>query len=398
MENGRRPLDGIRVLELASIVAGPFCGGLMAEFGAEVIKTEIPGRGDDIRRMGPQEDGVGYWWAQENRGKKVFTLDLHHAKGQEIVKRLVPQVDVVLENFRPGILEKWHLGWEDLSRINPRLIMARITAFGQTGPRSHGPGFAAIGSAFGGTWYLNGTPDQPPVRPAPVYPDYLTGLFTAFGVLAALRHRDNTGEGQWIDAALYESAFRVTEYSSTFYGRQGVVRERGSRQHVGWPGAACETKDGHWVAYTAPAQHLFERLCTMLGQPDLPKDARFTTAEARSQNLPAFMEEVVQWFAARTYDEVEQALEKHQVPYSRVMTMADVFDDPHYAVRNMLLDVPHPTLGSLPQPAVVPKLSASPGRVSHAGPALGEHTEEILGGMLGMSSDDIAVLRAEGVV
>lgn len=398
MENGRRPLDGIRVLELASIVAGPFCGGLMAEFGAEVIKTEIPGRGDDIRRMGPQEDGVGYWWAQENRGKKVFTLDLHHAKGQEIVKRLVPQVDVVLENFRPGILEKWHLGWEDLSRINPRLIMARITAFGQTGPRSHGPGFAAIGSAFGGTWYLNGTPDQPPVRPAPVYPDYLTGLFTAFGVLAALRHRDNTGEGQWIDAALYESAFRVTEYSSTFYGRQGVVRERGSRQHVGWPGAACETKDGHWVAYTAPAQHLFERLCTMLGQPDLPKDVRFTTAEARSQNLPAFMEEVVQWFAARTYDEVEQTLEKHQVPYSRVMTMADVFDDPHYAVRNMLLDVPHPTLGSLPQPAVVPKLSASPGRVSHAGPALGEHTEEILGGMLGMSSDDIAVLRAEGVV
>ncbi len=398
MENGRRPLDGIRVLELASIVAGPFCGGLMAEFGAEVIKTEIPGRGDDIRRMGPQEDGVGYWWAQENRGKKVFTLDLHHPKGQDIVKRLVSQVDVVLENFRPGILEKWHLGWEDLSQINPRLIMARITAFGQTGPRSHGPGFAAIGSAFGGTWYLNGTPDQPPVRPTPVYPDYLTGLFTAFGVLAALRHRDNTGEGQWIDSALYESAFRVTEYSSTFYGRQGVVRERGARQHVGWPGAACQTKDGHWVAYTAPAQHLFERLCTMVGQPDLPKDARFNTAETRSQNLPGFMEEIVQWFAARNYDEVEQALEKHQVPYSRVMTMADVFEDPHYKVRNMLMDVPHPTLGSLPQPAVVPKLSASPGRVSHAGPALGEHTEEVLGGMLGMSSEDIAALRAEGVV
>jgi crotonobetainyl-CoA:carnitine CoA-transferase CaiB-like acyl-CoA transferase len=398
MENGPRPLDGIRVLELASIVAGPFCGALMAEFGAEVIKTEIPGRGDDIRRMGPQEDGVGYWWAQENRGKKVFTLDLHHAKGQEIVKRLVPQVDVVLENFRPGILEKWNLGWEELHRINPRLIMARVTAFGQTGPRSHGPGFAAIGSAFGGTWYLNGTPDQPPVRPTPVYPDYLTGLFTAFGVLAALRHRDNTGAGQWIDAALYESAFRVTEYSATFYGRQGVVRERGARQHVGWPGAACQTKDGHWVAYTAPAQHLFERLCAMLGQPDLPKDARFTTAEARSANLPEFMEEVVQWFAARTYDEVEQALEKHQVPYSRIMTMADVFTDPHYKVRNMLLDVPHPTLGSLPQPAVVPKLSASPGRVPHAGPALGEHTEEILGAMLGMSPAEIAALRAEGVV
>ncbi len=292
MRDGRRPLDGIRVLELASIVAGPFCGGLMAEFGAEVIKTELPSRGDDIRRMGPREDDVRYWWALENRGKKVFTLDLHLPKGQEIVKRLASQVDVILENFRPGVLEGWNLGWEDLSRINPRLIMARVTAFGQTGPRSHGPGFAAIGSAFGGTWYLNGIPDQPPVRPTPVYPDYLTGLFTAFGVMAALRHRDHTGEGQWIDAALYESAFRITEYSSTFYGRQGVVRERGARQHVGWLGAACLTQDGHWVAYTVPAQHLFERLCTMIGQPDLPKDVRYATAEARSENMRELMQDV----------------------------------------------------------------------------------------------------------
>jgi crotonobetainyl-CoA:carnitine CoA-transferase CaiB-like acyl-CoA transferase len=348
--------------------------------------------------MGPGEDGIGYWWAQENRGKKVFTLDLHHAKGQEIVKQLVSQVDVVLENFRPGVLEKWNLGWEDLSQINPRLIMGRITAFGQTGPRSHGPGFAAIGSAFGGTWFLNGTPDQPPMRPSPVYPDYLTGLFMAFGVMAALRHRDNTGEGQWIDGALYESAFRITEYSSTFFGRQGVVRERGSRQHVGWPGAACLTKDGHWVAYTAPAQHLFERLCTMIGQPELPKDEKFTTAEARSENLPALMQEIEAWFTARTYDEVEQALEAHQVPYSRIMTMADVFDDPHYKERNMIIDVPHPTLGSLPQPGVVPKLSKSPGRVPYAGPALGEHTREILGGWLNYSEDEIESLRQEGVI
>ncbi len=398
MQHGPRPLDGIRVLELASIVAGPFCGGLMAEFGADVIKTEIPGRGDDIRRMGPREDDVGYWWALENRGKKVFTLDLHQPQGQEIVKRLVAQVDVVLENFRPGVLERWHLGWEDLSRINPRLVMARITAFGQTGPRSHGPGFAAIGSAFGGTWYLNGASDRPPVRPTPVYPDYLTGLFTAFGVLAALRHRDSTGEGQWIDASLYESAFRVTEYSSTLYGRQGVVRERGTRQHVGWPGGACLTKDEQWVAYTVPAQHLFERLCVMLGQPDLPRDARFTTAEARTQNLSGLMGEIEAWFAARTFDEVEQALEEHQVPYSRIMTMADISTDPHYMAREMVIEVPHPTLGSLPQPGVVPKLSRSPGRVTHAGAALGEHTDEILGGLLGFSQEEIATLRQEGVI
>ena len=234
------PLTGVRVLELAQIVAGPFCGTLMAEFGAEVIKTELPGKGDDLRRLGPTEDGVNYWFAQDNRGKKVITLDLHTPKGQEIVRRLVPMCDVVIENFRPGVLESWGLGWEALSALRPSLIMARITAFGQTGPLRQGPGFAAIASAFGGTWYLNGPADHPPSRPTPVYPDYLTGLFTAFGVMAALRHRDATGEGQWIDAALYESAFRILEYTPTFYGRKGVVRERGGIQHSGWPGGAFQ--------------------------------------------------------------------------------------------------------------------------------------------------------------
>src|SRR5436190_386411 len=210
----RRPLDGIRVLELAQAVAGPLCGTVMAEFGGEVIKTETQAQGDDLRRTLPRAD-------------------------------------------------------------NPRLIMARITAFGQTGPLRQGPGYAAIGSAFGGTWYVSGHADRPPARPTPVYPDYLTGLFTAFGVMAALRHRDATGEGQWIDAALYESAFRLMEYTTTFYGRQRVVRERGGLQHAGWPGGAFETQDRRFIVFTAPAQHLFERLCVMLGEPDLPKDPRF---------------------------------------------------------------------------------------------------------------------------
>ena len=264
------PLTGIRVLELAQIVAGPFCGTLMAEFGAEVIKTELPGKGDDLRRLGPTEDGLNYWYAIDNRGKKVVTLDLRTKKGQDLVRRLVPLCDVVIENFRPGVLESWGLGWEDLRKLRPSLIMARITAFGQTGPLRNGPGFAAIASAFGGTWYLNGPADRPPSRPTPVYPDYMTGLFTAFGVMAALRHRDATGEGQWIDAALYESAFRILEYSTTLYGRKGVVRERGGIQHSGWPGGAFRTKDERWIVITTPAQHLFERLCVMLGEPDLP--------------------------------------------------------------------------------------------------------------------------------
>src|SRR2546430_1734118 len=198
----RRPLEGIRVLELAQVVAGPFCGTLMAEFGAEVIKTEMPGKGDDLRRLGPSEDGVSYWFAVDNRNKKLMTLGRRTPKGQEIVRRLVPQCDVVLENFRPGVLEKWGLGWETLRALNPRLVMARITAFGQTGPLRQGPGYAAIASAFGGTWYVNGPADRPPARPTPVYPDYLTGLFTAFGLMAALRHRDATGERALVGRAL----------------------------------------------------------------------------------------------------------------------------------------------------------------------------------------------------
>src|SRR5438034_526779 len=250
MTEPRLPLQGIRVLELAQVVAGPFCGTLMAEFGAEVIKTEMPGRGDDLRRLGPSEGDCSYWFAVDNRNKKLMTLDLHAAKGQDIVRRLVAHCDVVLENFRPGVLERWGLGWEALHAINPRLVMARITAFGQTGPLNQGPGYAAIASAFGGTWYVNGHADRPPARPTPVYPDYMTGLFTAFGVLAALRHRDATGEGQWIDAALYESAFRVMEYTTTLYGRQHVVRERGELQHAGWPGGAFRTLDEKWIVFT----------------------------------------------------------------------------------------------------------------------------------------------------
>ena len=370
----------------------------MAEFGAEVIKTEMPGKGDDLRRLGPGEDGSSYWFAVDNRNKKVMTLDLRQPKGQEIVRQLVPLCDVVLENFRPGVLERWGLGWEELHRLNPRLVMARITAFGQTGPLRQGPGFAAIASAFGGTWYLNGPADRPPARPTPVYPDYLTGLFTAFGVMTALRHRDVTGEGQWIDAALYESAFRILEYTTTAFGRQGLVRERGALQHSGWPGGAFETKDGRWIVFTTPAQHLFERLCAMIGEPELPRDPKFATGDARTRNIPEILSMMRAWFAGRTFDEAVEALLAHDIPYSPIMSIADIFGDPHVRERAMIVDVPAEGLGTLPQPGVVPRLSLTPGRVTHAGPALGRHTDEILSGLLGMSSDEIASLRKESVI
>ena len=391
------PLHGIRVLELAQIVAGPFCGTLMAEFGAEVIKTELPGKGDDLRRLGPTEDGCNYWYAVDNRGKRVVTLDLRTRKGQELVRRLVPLCDVVIENFRPGVLESWGLGWEELRTLRPSLIMARITAFGQTGPLRQGPGFAAIASAFGGTWYVNGPADRPPARPTPVYPDYLTGLFTAFGVMAALRHRDATGEGQWIDAALYESAFRILEYTTTLYGRKGVVRERGGIQHSGWPGGAFRTSDAHWIVFTTPAQHLFERLCAMLGQPELPKAPRFASHEGRAASMGELLALVEAWFAERSFAEAVEALRSHDIPHSPVMSMADIFADPHYRDRRTIIEVPS-EVGPLPQPAVVPRLSATPGRVTHAGPPLGRDTDEVLAGLLGLSPAEIAALRAEGVV
>ena len=393
-----RPLDGIRVLELAQIVAGPFCGALMAEFGADVIKTEMPGKGDDLRRLGPAEGDVSYWYAIDNRGKRVMTLDLRTKKGQDIVRRLVPSCDVVLENFRPGVLESWGIGWEALHAINPRMIMARITAFGQTGPLRDGPGFAAIASAFGGTWYVNGHADRPPARPTPVYPDYLTGLFTAFGVMAALRHRDATGEGQWIDAALYESAFRILEYTVPAFGRMGRVRERGSLQHSGWPGGAFETQDGRWIVFTAPAQHLFERLCAMIGQPALPQDARFVTHLAREKHMGDVIELMRAWFAHRTFDDAVAALRAADVPFSPIMSIADIFKDPHYRERNSIIEVPADDLGTLPQPAVIPRLSKTPGRVTHAGGPVGQHTDEILTGVLGMQADEIAALRREGVI
>lgn len=398
MTPGPRPLDGITVLELAQVVAGPFCGVLMAEFGADVIKTEMPGRGDDLRRLGPAEDGSSYWYAQDNRNKRVITLDMRTMRGQEIVKRLVPLVDVVLENFRPGVLESWGLGWETLHALNPRMVMARVTAFGQTGPLRQGPGYAAIGSAFGGTWYVNGPADRPPSRPTPVYPDYMTGLFVAFGVLAALRHRDATGEGQWIDAALYESAFRIMEWAPTAYGRKGIVRERGGLQHVAWPGGAFESQDGHWIVFTAPAQHLFERLCAMLGQPDLPKDERFTSQAGREKHMLEVIAMAREWFASRTANKAFEALDAHDIPYSPIMTMADIFAHPHYREREMIIDVPAEGLGTLPQPGVIPKLSATPGRVTHAGPPLGRHTDEVLTSLLGMSTEEIAALRSEKVI
>jgi formyl-CoA transferase len=231
-----------------------------------------------------------------------------------------------------------------------------------------------------------------------VYPDYMTGLFTAFGVMAALRHRDATGEGQWIDAALYESAFRVMEFTATLYGRQGVVRERGGLQHAGWPGGAFETQDGKWIVFTAPAQHLFERLCAMIGQPELPRDPRFASGAERPRHIPVILELMTEWFAARPFEKALAELKAADIPHSPIMSMADIFADPHYRERETIIDVPAEGVGTLPQPGVIPRLSLTPGRVTHAGSSLGRHTDEILSGLLGMTSGEIATLRAEGVV
>ena len=392
------PLDGIRVLELAQIVAGPFCGTLMAEFGAEVIKTEMPGKGDDLRRLGPTEDGVQLLVRRRQPRQEGHDARPAHAEGAG--HRAPPRARSATSCSRtsgPACSSPGGSAGRSSRALSPSLVMARITAFGQTGPLRQGPGFAAIGSAFGGTWYLNGPADRPPSRPTPVYPDYMTGLFTAFGVMAALRHRDATGEGQWIDAALYESAFRIIEYTTTLYGRQGVVRERGGVQHSGWPGGAFRTRDGRWIVFTAPAQHLFERLvrdarpARSAAGPALrqPRGARRQHGDAARHGRG-----VVRGPALRRG---RGGLQAHDIPHSPIMSMADIFADPHYRARETIIDVPS-EVGPLPQPGVVPRLSATPGRVTHAGPPLGRHTDEVLAGLLALSPAEIAALRAEGVV
>ena len=392
------PLQGVKVLELGTLIAGPFCGKTLADFGAEVIKVEPPGEGDPLRRWRRMRNGVSLWWHVQSRNKKSITLDLRQPEGQAIVRRLARECDIIIENFRPGALERWNLGWDTLSRENPNLVLVRISGYGQTGPYRERPGFAAIGEAMGGMRYITGFPDRPPVRPNLSVGDTLASLHGVIGALLALHHVKSGGPGQVIDVALYESVFNVTESLLPEYAAQGVVRERSGSTLPGIaPSNLYPCSDGSYVLIAGNADALYRRLMSAIGREDLRDDPGLARNDGRAAQMERIDEAIAAWTSRRTQEEVLQAMEKAEVPAGRIYTAADIASDPHYAARGMIQEVVAGDGERLKVPGVVPKLSKTPGAIRAPAPKLGEHTDEILRG-LDFSAAEIAALRERNII
>jgi len=400
MADAPLPLSGVRILDLGTRIAAPFAATLLADFGAEVIKVELPGRGDFMRSIGPFVDGYSLWWAVEGRNKKSITLDLRTSRGQALLKRLVAVSDVAVENFQPGTLEEWGLGYETLRAINPRLILTRASVYGQSGPYRDRPGLDRNGIGFGGLLYITGYRDRPPVRPGVIISDYLTAVFNAFAIMMALYHRDaHGGGGQWVDLALYESIFRIMEHTVAAHDRLGTVREReGNRLTNSAPLDNWETRDGQFVCIVAAGDGLFPRLATAMGREDLLQDARFNSLTARVAHADEINAIVGSWVKQRTAAEVEAILVAAQVPVTRAYSIADIAADPHYAARADIAVVDDPTIGLVRMQGIYPRLSDTPGRVQRGAPKLGEHNQEVYGGLLGLNTAEMAELHADGII
>jgi crotonobetainyl-CoA:carnitine CoA-transferase CaiB-like acyl-CoA transferase len=393
------PLAGLRVLDAATFIAGPYAAAILGEFGAEVIKVEQPGVGDPLRRFGTMTAaGHSLAWLSEARNKRSITLNLGAAEGAALFRRLAAAADVVIENFRPGTMEGWGLGWEDLKAVNPRLVMLRVSGYGQTGPYRDRPGFARIAHAVGGLSHLAGMPGGTPVTPGSTsLGDYMSGLQGAIGVLVALRHRDATGQGQMIDVGLYESVFRVLDELAPAYAVAGTVRDReGAGTLNACPHGHFQCGDGTWIAIACTNDKMFARLCKAMARPDLGD--RFAAVAERLRDRAIVDGEVEAWCRSMTRPEVLDACLAEEVPAGPLNSIADIFDDPQFAARETLVRLADAALGDLPVPNVVPRLSATPGRVRSLGPALGDAVEAIYGGWLGLSAEDIAGLKERGVI
>ena len=396
---GPGALDGLRVLDVATFLAAPFCGTILADFGAEVIKIEQPESGDSLRQFGTiTECGDSLVWLSEARNKKAVTLNLRTPDGAEIFGKLVAKSDVVLENFRPRTLEKWGIGFEALSKINPRLVMLRISAYGQTGPKRNEPGFARIAHAFAGLSFLAGEANGPPVVPGSTsMADYVSGMWGAIGVLTALRCRERTGRGQFIDLGLYESVFRLLDEIAPAYAKYGVVRERMGADTVNVaPHSHYRTLTGEWVALACTSDKMFERLATLMGQPELVK--AFPTSAIRVQNRDRINLTVAGWMAAHALDEVISKTLAGGVPCAQIYSIKNIFGDPQYEARENLLQVRDPRVGDLVLPAAVPKLSETPAQFRHAGRALGADNRDIYESLLGFRQDEVQRFAQSGVI
>ncbi|HQX06082.1 MAG TPA: CaiB/BaiF CoA-transferase family protein [Zoogloea sp.] len=394
-----KPMQGVKVLELGTLIAGPFCTRILGEFGADVVKVESPDGGDPLRQWRKLHQGTSLWWSVQARNKKSLTANLKHPEGLAIVRQLAAEADIVVENFRPGVLEKLGLGWDVLSAANPGLVMVRLSGFGQTGPYKDRPGFGAIGESMGGLRYITGFPDRPPVRTGISIGDSIAALWAAIGGLMALRHREvNGGVGQVVDVALYEAVFAMMESMVPEFDVAGFVRERTGNIMPGiTPSNTHTTRDGRHIIIGGNGDAIFKRLMLAVGRPDLADDPGLASNAGRDLRAIELYGVIDAWVAARDGDCVLAALEAAEVPASSVYSVADMFRDAQFAARGMLEQATLPDGTPMRIPGVVPKLTETPGSTEWLGPGLGEHTDELLAG-LGYKPERIAALRADGAI
>jgi crotonobetainyl-CoA:carnitine CoA-transferase CaiB-like acyl-CoA transferase len=391
-------LAGIRVLDLGNFMAGPMAATWLGDFGAEVIKVEHP-RGDGVRQWGQTKKGDPLYWKMLSRNKRCITLNLGKPEGQTLLKRLVAKSDVLIENFTPGTMSKWNVGYEQLSEVNPRLVMLSISAYGQTGPYALRPGFGTLAEAMSGYAYINGQADGPPTLPSFGLADGIAGLNGAFGVLAALRYRDRHGVGQHVDTTLYEPLLTVLGPQVIEYDQLGIVQERlGSRLPFSAPRNVYITKDGKWLSMSSSAQSVFERTMHAIGKPELITDERFLDNRKRGANVDALDDYIADWCRERTMDEALEILVKNEAAAAPVYSVADVMADPHFTARGSVVSVEDPNLGPVKMQAPFPRLSKSPGAIRSTGPKLGEHNREIYGTLLELDDADLDRLKQAGVI
>lgn len=394
-------LEGFKVLDVATMLAGPLSATLLADFGADVVKVEKPVEGDPFRQLYPHKDGVPLWFKAVNRNKRGITLDLRQPDGQELFKRLVRDVDVVVENFRPGTLERWNLGWDVLHEVNPHLIMLRTTAFGQYGPYKSKPGFGRVAEAYSGMAYITGFPDQAPIHAGFPLADSIAGLFGALSVAAALlrRQKDPEAAGEFIDVSLYESMFRLLDFTVIEYDQVGVVRERlGNSNDYVSPVGTWPTGDGKWASITCSTQTIVDRLFQAMGMPELSDDPRFTTNGLRLQHRDELDAIIGEWCMSKTLDEIEELFERSEVTFAPIYSIADIFKDEHYATRENIITVEDPELGSVRMQNVVPKFSHSKVGVRSSAPVLGQHNAEVYEDTLSLPREETERLRAARVI
>lgn len=397
----QQPLAGLRVLELGSLIAGPFATRLLAEFGAEVIKVETPKDGDPLRtwRYVDRQTGTSLWWALQSRNKKLITLNLKHPDGLALAKRLLSACDVLVENFRPGTLEKLGLGPDVLHELNPGLVIVRVSGFGQSGPSREQPGFGSVGEAMGGIRYITGEPGKTPVRSNISLGDSVAALYAVIGALMALRARDQHGQGQVVDVALYEAFFSLLESTLPEYDVAGIIRERSGTSLPGIaPSNTYRSQDGSYIVIGGNSDALFKRLMGVIGRPDLAEDPRYRTNKERAEHAAELDALIDGWTQQHPLHEVLQHLEEAQIPAGPIYSIADIVNDEQYQAREMLLPAQLEGIGNVAMPGLVPKLSQTPGEIVWYGGAIGMHNEDIYGGLLGLSSERIQELAKQGAI